>query len=167
MKGDVTARDLSREAAAAAALVAGLADADAETIHDTVEGETGLLEAIDQALSEMDECEIIIAGCKAKADEISKRLSRVEERKSRLRALIERALVMAEIQSARLPTATLSVRNNSPKAIPVNESLIPSEFWSPQPPKLDTAALNKAAANRHIPGVEMTNGSVSLQIRRT
>lgn len=164
---DEIAESLSLEARAAADLLRDLATDDAELAHDMVEGETGLLEAIGAALAEIDQCEIIAAGCKAKADEIGKRRARAEGRAERVRAMIERALLVAEIPTVTLPTATISVKRLPPRLIVDDESVIPAEFWIAQPPKLDKTALNAAAKDREIPGTATTNGSVSLQIRRS
>lgn len=167
MSRDRIASSLNREGTAAAELMAALRTDDAELAHDMIEGETGLLEAIAAALDEIDQCEIIAEGCKAKAEEISKRRHRAEARAERVRAMIEQAMIVSELPTARLPTATLSVKTLAPRPLVTDESLIPAEFWKPQPPTLDKKALNAAASTREIPGVEMTNGAVSLQIRRT
>lgn len=164
---DEIAESLSLEARAAADLLRELATDDAELAHDMVEGETGLIEAISAAIAEIDQCEIIATGCKAKAEEIGKRRSRAEGRAERVRAMIERALLVAEIPTVTLPTATISVKRLPPRLIVDDESAIPAEFWIAQPPKLDKSALNAAAKDREIPGTATTNGSVSLQIRRS
>lgn len=163
---DEIATSLTREAQAAADLMAELRSDDAELTHDMIEGETGLFEAISAVLDEIDACEIIATGCKAKSEEIGRRKSRAEGRAARLRAMIEQAMVAADIPTARLPTATVSIRAVAPKPVIEDESLIPSEFWRPQPPVLDRKALNEAAKARAIPGVGKTNGGASLQIRR-
>ena len=159
--------DLRRETDAARDLLEQLRTDDAELAHDMVEGETSLFEAIGAALDEIDQCEIIAAGCKVKAEQIAARKHRAEARADRLRSLIEQAMVRTDLGTARLPTATLTVKATGPKAIISDESLIPSDFWEPQPPKLNRRALNEAAKRGPVPGVDMSNGSVSLQIRRS
>lgn len=166
MSRDETLSVLSREAIAAADLMAALRTDDAELAHDMIEGETGLLEAIAAAIDEIDQCEIIAAGCKTKADEITRRRHRAEARAERVRALIEQSMSVAGLSQAKLPLATITLKSLPPKPVITDESLIPSEFWEPQPPKLDRRALTDAAKHQTIPGVEMTNGSISLQIRR-
>lgn len=163
---DPIAGALSREADAAADLMAALRTDDAELSHDMIEGETGLIEAISAAIDEIDQCEIITEGCRAKAEEIRRRGERAEMRATRIRALIEQAMTLADLPTARLPVATVTLKSLPPRPVVADESLVPSEFWKPVPPRLDRAALNQAAKAGPIPGVEMTNGSVSLQIRR-
>lgn len=147
----------------------GAAD-DAELVADTIEGETNLLEAIGAALDEIDECDVIEAGCKAKAAEFEARGSAAAKRRERIRALIEQAMVATEQPALRLPSATLSVTKRPPGLIVANEAEIPARFWVPQPvpaPKLDKKALLAALNdNQVIPGAGLDNGTVSLTIRR-
>lgn len=163
---DVT-KEIGREATAAAALIAELAMTDEEDVlHDIIEGETNLLEALDRAIGELDDCEIIAAGCKAKEAQIAARRGRAEARAGRIRSAVEHAMVLAELPSARLATATLTVKTVAPKPIVTDEAAIPAAYWKSPPPVLDKTALNAAAKVGPVPGVEMSNGGVSLQIRR-
>lgn len=164
MAFDKEADKLAREASAAKSLLAELNTGDEDFQHDVVEGETNLLEAIDAALLEMDECEVIISGCKEVGDKIKARAEKASKRRDRLRGLIEQSLVIAGLDTAKRPTATLSVRKVKPKAIVSDEALIPAEYWKQPDPVLDKAKINKLDAP--IPGVTFTNGGTSLQIRR-
>lgn len=163
---DRTAERLQRETIAAADLLAALRIDDDDLAHDMVEGETSFLEAIAAALAEIDDCEIVVDGCKAKESQIADRRHRSERRIEKLRAAIEQAMCVTDLPQVKLPTATLTIKAVPPKPIVTDEAAIPSEFWKPQPPKLDRAALNKAAKDRPVPGVEMSNGGVALQVRR-
>jgi len=143
---------------------------DKELVADTVEGETGLTEAIDAALSEIDECEVIIAGLKAKEQAFETRRKAAEARAERIRALIEQALVATDQQTMRLPTATISLSRRQPGLVVTNEADIPARFWIEQKrpaPKLDKKALAEALkAREEIPGATLDNGSLSLTVRR-
>lgn len=156
---------------------------DPSLLADLVEGETDLVEAIDEAISELDEVEILITGLKDKEGQFYRRRKSLEERVLRLRALIEQAMAVTNIATLRRPAATLTLKNLPPQVIITSEADIPSEFFVPQPPpppKLDLKAL-KAALMAHlgetgsqsgadcmpvIPGAVLNNGSQSLQIRR-
>jgi len=188
---------IRRETEAARTLLAGMratiGDEDIALLADTLEGETDLFEAIDTALAEIDETEVLIAGLKKKEGQFSKRRRAMEERVRRFRGLVEQAMAVAEQQKLRRPTATLTLRKLAPDVVVTSEADIPSEFFVPQPPpppKLDKAAL-KEALQKHekkiefaasledpderervlatilpIPGATLNNGSFSLQIRR-
>lgn len=146
------------------------ADEDAELVADSIEGETSLVEAIEQALSEMDECDIVEAGIKAKIADFDLRMHRAKNRKDRLAALIEQALVATEQSNMKLPTATLTLAKRAPGLVIANEADIPAKFWIEQErpaPRLDKNALKAALkAQEAVPGASLDNGSVSLTVRR-
>ena len=168
MSRDITSDNLHRQAEAARNLILSLASDDEELNHDMIEGETSFLEAIDAAIAEIDECDILIAGCKAKEAEIAERRKRAERRTERVRTLIEQAILTAEIRTVKVATATLTVKEVPPKYMVEDESKIPTKFWKQPDPVLDRAALGKAFKDGDaIPGVGQTNGGTSLQIRRT
>lgn len=145
-------------------------DDDAELVADMIEGETNLVEAIDRAIAEIDECEIMIVGLKAKEATFEARRKSVENRAERIRALIEQALVATDQQSMKLPSATLSLTKRAANVVLLNEADIPARFWIEQDrpaPKLDKKALAEALrAKEVIPGAALDNGTVSLSIRR-
>ncbi len=174
---------LKAETEAAKALILALRadgfDEEGQMLADMVEGETALLEAIDQALSELDEVEALITGLKEKEGQYNRRRKLLEERISRLRALIEQAMAVTNLSTLRRPAATLTLKNLPPQVIVTSEADIPAEFFVPQPPpppKLDLKALKAALLERAeglngeagipIPGAVLSNGSHSLQIRR-
>lgn len=166
---------LHRQMLAARDLLADIkaqgADDDAELVADAIEGETNLPEAIAAALDEIDEAEILILGAKAKIAQIEGRVAMEEKRVERIRAAIERALVMVDqSEPMRLPTGTISIVRRAAQPIIEDEAAIPSRFFVPVPqpaPKLDKKALAKALRDKEqIPGARLDNGSVILAIRR-
>ncbi len=142
-------------------------DDDAVLVIDTIEGETGLYEAIDAALDTIDGCGIIIEGCKAVASDITARQQRAEARREKVRAAIEQALLIADVSEKIVrPTATLTLRKIKPAWVIDDESQIPAAFFKPQPPKLDKALIKAIDTAETIAGCRVNNGSVSLTIRR-
>lgn len=163
---DITREQLQRNAIAAAELIAEL-NCDDETLNsDMIEGETDFFEAVERALNEIGECEIMIAGIADAAKRLSDRTTRAKSRADRLRGLIDQAFQMAEIKNHTFPTATITTKRVPPKLIVIDEAVIPSRFFAPQPPKLDKAALKTAAQSGPITGAEMSNGGTTIQIRR-
>lgn len=162
---------LHREQSAAVGLLANLRREgganDAELVADAIEGQTSLLEAISAALDEIDECDAIEIGCKAKSLEFSTRAANAAARRERIRAAIEQAMVLTEQSSLRLVSATVSVARRPPGLVVSNEADIPARFWAPEPPKLDRKALLAALRDKQtIPGAGLDNGSVSLTVTR-
>ncbi len=163
-------RSILRETETAKRLIADMRSDDEQLVTDSIEGETGLFEAIEAALSEIDECEILIIGLEEKIKAFDARKKQAKDRAERMRALIERAMVETEQQSFRLPAGTLSLKKVPPALVITNEADIPAAFWVEQErpaPKLDKKALLEALKeNETIPGAALDNGSVSLTVRR-
>ena len=160
-------KTLTREAEAARDLLAQLASDDDMLNHDMVEGETGLLEALTAAVAALDDAEAQIAGCKDREDVFKARRVAAERRRERIRALIEQAILRADMQGVRLPVATLTVQATKPAPIYDDEASIPAKFWKAGTPTLDKAAIKEALkSGETIPGVSLTNGGVTLHIRR-
>ncbi len=170
-----SARSVQREAEAAKDVVSilkykELAD-DTELVSDTIEGETNLVEAIGAALDHIDECEVMLIGLKEKKTQFASRETQIKARVDRLKAAIEQALMVCELDKMQLPTATLSLRSVPEGYTVVEEADIPTKFFKNKP-VLDKAALTAAAKEAHktgqamIPGVARTNGGCTLAIRR-
>lgn len=162
-------RNLMRQTEAAKKLIADLPADDEQLVTDSIEGETGLLEAIDAALAEIDECEILIVGIDEKLKVLEARKKQQKDRADRIRALIERAMLETEQLSLRLPTGTITLRKSGPSLVITNEADIPASFWVEQErpaPKLDKKALAEAVKSKPIPGASLDNGTFSLSIRR-
>lgn len=162
-------RDLEREAQAAQALRVALATQtdDEDCIRDTIEGETDLEAGITNVLSLITEDEVLLSGLEAKIEQFGNRKAMIKRRMEACRAAIEQAMTIAGRDTIRLPDATLSVKRTPPKAIVTDEAAIPARFWKAQDPVLDKAALNAAArVNEDVPGMSVTNGGISLTIRR-
>lgn len=159
---------LRKEAEAARNLIANISDAiggDDDLHHDMIEGETGLLEACDDAIRRIRDFEVIVAGCDAEIERLQSRKARSKRGVETLRAAIEQAMLMADLKTMNLPTKTLTITERAGKAIIHDEAEIPSEFFDPQPPKLNKVRLSKAVKERTVPGASLSNGSISLTIR--
>lgn len=171
MSRDWTADDIARQTSAAQSLLAelkaeGFGD-DEELLVDSIEGETSFFEAIDKALAEIDECDIMVAGLDAKVKQFTSRKKRAEDRSAKLRGMIDQAFQMADLKRHRFERATISTKNVPPKLVVTDEAIIPSKFFTPQPPKLDKKALFDAIkAGEDIPGAHKSNGGTTIQIRK-
>lgn len=162
--------DIRREAEAAKGLLRSIRAIgegdDAELVADSIEGETRLADALAEAIDQIDECELIEAGCEAKEAEYAGRRAAAARRKDRIRAAMEQAMVALDLPSLRLPTATVSVARRPPQLIVEDESQIPSQFFVAPAPKLDRKALQAALGTEPVTGARLDNGSISLTIRR-
>lgn len=120
--------NLHRQTEAAKSLLSSLRDQgvddDAELVADAIEGETNLIEAIEAAIAQLDECDVLITGLKAKEEEFETRRKSIERRAERVRALIEQAMLATDQTSLKLPTATLSLTKRAPGLIVNSEAEI-------------------------------------------
>lgn len=162
--------DPVKEAKAVMALregLAGLLDAgDPELLIDTIEGETSLFEAIDRLLLTIAESDGLASGARAVAAEIQHRAERFTKRAETARAMIEQALMIADLEKVERPGGTLSLVRRAPKLELTEEADIPAEFWKAGDPKLDKKALAAAIKEgRSIPGACLSNAAPSLTIR--
>lgn len=162
--------DLTKERRAAEALrdtLSKMPEVDESTLRDTIEGETGLHEAIAEVVALLTDTENSIFGLTGHVTAMQIRLARYKQRADFLRAAIEQAMVVGEVSRLELPTCTLSLGRRAPGLVITDEAMIPAEFWKAQDPALDKAALKEALKDKKaIPGATLGNGSVSLTIRR-
>lgn len=160
---------LHRQMNAAAALKHSLKETlgdDDETMRDMIEGETSLHEMIERVVMSMDEDGMLVTGLASRIEELTQRKKRIEDRIGSKRAMVEQAMLIGEIDKLERPSFTLSLRKVPPKAEITDESLIPSNYWEAQPPKLDKKALLSALKDKQdIPGATLGNGGIALQIR--
>ena len=160
---------IQREAEAAGALrdsLAQLVENDETLALDMIEGETSLVECIDALLEANTQDAVIVAGVERVASDLSARKSRVEGRIQMRRALIEQAMLTAEIKKLERPAATLSLANRPASLIVADESAIPSRFWIAADPKLDRKALSAALKEGEtVTGAALSNAAPTLSVR--
>lgn len=109
------------------------------------------------------------------ADAIEGRIKELAERKARvlrsaetMRDVVLQCMEVRGERKIQSPTLTLSASQTKPGIVVTDEALIPSRFFTPQPPKLDKAALKDAVLNdgEVIDVIAVGNGKPSLSIRR-
>ncbi len=139
---------------------------DPALILDMIEGSTNFHEAIAAVVEEIAEDEILFAGLEAKEAELGERKARIGKSIETRRQIILLAMDKAGVPTSKGPLATLSVRPTPPKVIVTNEAEIPAAFFIPQDPKLDKKALLAALKDGPVQGAELSNGGLSLSIRK-
>lgn len=112
------------------------------------------------------ECEAIAIDERIK--ELTARKARVVLGAETLRNVILQGMEIRQQSTITSPTLTLSKNDLKPDVIVQDEALIPSEYFLPQPPKLDKKALKDAVLKDGlvVDGVTLGNGKISLTIRR-
>lgn len=171
-----TELDLKQQSELARFLLSQVADIvadDEEVITATIEGETGLLEAIDAALDQISDAEALAEMIAKRIEKLEARKVRMVKRAERLRTAVAVAMEAASAKKLIRPLGTLSLRTLPQKVIVTDEAAIPTRFWVvPKPePKIDKKALLDALkasdpdTEEAIPGCELSNGGISLTIR--
>jgi hypothetical protein len=161
--------DPIKEAKAALALRESLAslNEDDALLIDMIEGETGLFEVFDKLLARMTADQALMVGIDAVVSDLEARKARFAKRRETDRALIEQALMIAEIETAvERPAGTLSLTKRPAKLVISTESDIPADYWKPADPVLDKKALTAALKDGAVvPGATLSNAAPSLTIR--
>jgi len=190
------ARSLQIEAATATSLIANIRSVmdgfskedDPDAAMMIAEGETNLLEVIDKAVTRIFDLEDMSDALGHRAAQIAARKKRFDDQADLLRASVQHAMGVIEQRKLELAQATISIRLTAPSVTVTDEAMIPSEFWKPQPPKLDkkalldalkarikaiadaaaagdTAQVTKLNAEPPIPGAVLSNGGETISIK--
>jgi hypothetical protein len=143
---------------------------DEEALEVSVASETSLCEVASAVLAAIDDDEALIAGSLEQVEQRQARILRLRERNKRRRAALARALDEAGLPRLPLPEALLSLSKRGPAPDVYDETQVPDHFWKEEVKvtrKLDRAAIAAALAEANdVPGARLTNGGVSLSVRK-
>ena len=141
-------------------------DIDEETLHDTLEGISELPDLIKAVIRSSLEDEVLISALKQRIEDMQVRLSRLRDRFDRKRELASWAMTNADLQKIQTDDFTLSLRQGPPRLEVCDQEKIPSEFFLPQPPKLDRASLISVLKRGDVvPGSLLVNGEMHVAVR--
>jgi hypothetical protein len=139
---------------------------DDDALRDTVEGLSNLPEVLAAVLrSHLDDVALTRA-LRSRLSDMQQRLSRIENRAEKKRALVASVMERADLRKLTEPDFTVSLRPTVPPLMITAEAEIPEKYWKPQPPKLDRKALIAAlAAGQAVPGTVLGNGGMTIAVR--
>lgn len=138
--------------------------------NDLIEGETGLVEAVDQVLLKLGGDLMAMQAIDAHIDGLKDRKARIEARTEKIKTMLENCYKLTGMQKPlNCPLATVSLRKMPDKLDIIDEGKIPSLYWI-QPPlpdkRLDKIALKKALANEEpIEGATLLPQDKALSLR--
>jgi hypothetical protein len=142
------------------------ADIDDETLADTLEGISGLPEAIEAVIRSSLDDGALIEGLKGRLAELELRLERFKDRYEKKRALARWAMLQAGLEKLMAADFSVGLRKGLEKLEVVDEASIPAAYFVPQPPKLDRKTLTEALKRgTMVPGADLVTGETSLQVR--
>jgi len=139
---------------------------DEDTLRDTLEGISDLIEMIAAVIRSALVDEALELGLKSRLEEMRERLSRLEERGNKKRQLALEAMSEVGFRKLEEPDFTASLRPGPPSIVVTSEQEIPGSYWVPQPPKLDRQALlTELKRGGEIPGTQLSNPKLTLSVR--
>ncbi len=130
------------------------------------DSETGLLEALDGMLEIDQHDDALIAALKNTKDTMAVRLHRLQERKASRRTILEQALMLLERKALERPLATISLSDRPPSLVVDEEAKVPARFFDLKPVLNKRLAKEALEAGEDVPGARLSNGSVTLTVRR-
>ena len=141
-------------------------DIDDETLGDTLEGISDLPEQLQAVIRSALDDESLVEALKLRLADMRARVSRLEERSERKRSLAASVMRDAGLPRLTAPDFTASVRPVAPGLVVSNETLIPPDYWVPQPPKLNRQELiSILKSGTSVPGAGLSNGGSTLSVR--
>jgi hypothetical protein len=133
---------------------------DPQTLQDT-------LEAIQESIEDKAEntaklirsIEVDIEVIKAEEKRLAERRKALETKVTHIKEYLQNQMEAAGLTKVKRPTLTISIQANPPSVTVLDESLIPSAYIIPQPPKVSKKDILAALKQgEFIPGVEINQG---------
>jgi hypothetical protein len=141
-------------------------EADEDTLRDTLEGLSSLPEALAAVTRSYLDDLSLAAALGMRIDDMQERLSRIENRADKKRALVTSVMERADIKKLAEPDFTASIRSSPPAVVVTDEGQIPQAYWKPQPPKLDRQSISAALkSGATVPGALLSNPEMVLSVR--
>jgi Gp157 protein len=135
---------------------------DDEILSDTLEGISDLPETVAAVIRSSLDDEAYILGLKRRLEDLQARLARLRERYEKKRALARWAMVEADLEKVMAADLSVSLRKGGEKLEVIDEARVPTDYFVPQPPKLDRKALIEALKRG-----EMVNGALLVMAEPT
>ena len=163
---DLLRTELSHHLILADQLRASYAEIDHETLRDTLEGVSGLPEAVAAVVRSSLEDEAYIVGLKSRLEDLSARLNRLRERYEKKRALARWAMLEGDLEKVMCEDLSVSLRKGGEKLEVIDEGRVPEAFFVPQPAKLDKKGLIEALKRgEQVNGALLVMAEPTLSVR--
>jgi hypothetical protein len=147
-------------------LLAEYPEVDEDALRDTLEGITDLQEMIAAVIRSALVDEALQAGLRTRLEDMRQRLARLEERGAKKRQLALEAMCEVGLKKLEQPDFTASTRVGLPSLVVVAEELIPTDYWVPQPAKLDRQSLLvQLKRGGEVAGAQLGNPKPTLAVR--
>jgi len=161
---DLTVEIIRRQIESLLAAYPEMAD-DADLLADMIEGETDAFEVMRELVREYLVARSFRDCLQETIADFKKRQDRADARVDRIRELMGKILVSADMAKFELPEATLSMRAGKQSVVITDEAALPESMIkiSRSPDKM--AIGQCLSAGNDVPGASLSNGSPTLMIR--
>lgn len=132
-------------------------DIDEQTLAETVEGLTALPDIVEAIIRSALFDEALAKGLRCRIAEMQDRLSRLQDRASKRRAIAKDVMVDTNLTKIVAPDFTASVRPGLPSLLILNEDEVPPTYWEPSEPHLNRQELARDLKQ----GVEIAGATLS------
>jgi hypothetical protein len=141
-----------------------LAD-DIQALDDTLEGETGLQDALASIIRGARWKQAQADGCRALIKDMQGRVARLENSSDNMQDAVLVAMQSAGIRKISAPDFTVSIRKVGPKVIIIDEAALPDSMCriTRQPDKAEIRG--RLEAGEIIEGACLSNGGETLSVR--
>ena len=158
--------ELSNYLILATELKAHFADIDAETLSDTLEGASGLPEAIEAVVRSSLDDGALVEALKVRLEDLEIRLERLKDRYHKKRSLARWAMQEAGLERLMAADFSVGLRKGLERVEVLEEGLIPADYLVPQPAKPDRKAILEALkCGKIVSGAALVMGEASIQVR--
>ena len=141
-------------------------EVDEETLADTLEGETNLNTMLAEVIRTGLDDETMVAAINGRIASMKERALRLNDRANRKRNLVQHVMERAGLKKLTEPDMTVSLRATPAHVTITAIEIVPEEYFLPQPPKLDKAAIKEALkGGAEVPGALLGNISTTLSVR--
>jgi hypothetical protein len=142
-------------------------EGDEQAVHDAIEGETGMIEAVTKALCRINELAALEDATKAQAKALTERANRFAATAERIRASICLAMGDTGLKKLETPVGTISRRPVAVKVLITDEEALPSAYLIEKTTiSVDRKALlSDLKEGVKVTGAELSNGGETISVR--
>lgn len=140
---------------------------DDQALLNTAEGISSFPAMVEAVMRSREDDLVLVTGLGARIEEMKDRLERYKARAQAKKELVETAMIRADVRKLEFPEFTVSLGKRPPHVIVTDESMIPPEYFATPAPVLSKSKVKEALADGEVvPGATLSNGGMSLSIRK-
>lgn len=139
---------------------------DPGAILSIAHSETRLVDVVDHMLIADVHEDALIDGLRGVKAELGERLTRLEQRRASRRSMLEQVLFALETKRWERPLATLFLVARPASLVVEDEAELPAKFFDLKPMLNRKLAKEALEAGEEVPGARLSQGIVTLTVRR-